>query len=142
MKKYLLILMSLSCLSMACPNLSGNYICEQEDDNGKKVLVKTSISQRLVEGNTAYTIIGEGDEPVEIVADGKSYTDGSYETVNSCINDKLVLSIKGSENGLDILVNVEIYLQSNQLLSQTSMKVTQNSIVVSEESIISACQKL
>tara|TARA_B100000482_G_C12600819_1_gene295134 strand:- start:698 stop:1081 length:384 start_codon:yes stop_codon:yes gene_type:complete len=127
---------------MACPNLSGNYICEQEDDNGKKVLVKTSISQRLVEGNTAYTIIGEGDEPVEIVADGKSYIDGSYETVNSCINDKLVLSIKGSENGLDILVNVEIYLQSNQLLSQTSMKVTQNSIVVSEESIISACQKL
>ncbi|MEC9283515.1 MAG: hypothetical protein VX642_12430 [Bdellovibrionota bacterium] len=142
MKKYLLILMSLSCLSMACPNLTGSYLCEVEDDNGNLVKSKSEISQSIVDGYTVYTVVEEGQEPSQLVADGKTIVDGAMEAKVTCEAEKLVMEFSGSENGLDLLMLVKTYLMGSELVNDYTIEVSQGGELISDESMSYTCQKL
>lgn len=84
-----LLLTSASALQAACPNLSGNYICEGRQDS-----YRVSIFQSVDgEGTTSYTIsykiFGRRDEErtTTLIADGVERDNGNRRLRSSCGED-------------------------------------------------------
>lgn len=90
MKLIVIAGMLFGSVAMACPDLSGTFICKDEQNSPAEF----TVSQTVVNGSTLYTIT-DAEGPFSFPTDGKTYTsthkgDGYVavtQTVGSCSAD-------------------------------------------------------
>lgn len=130
-------------MSMACPNLTGSYLCETEDDYGNTTKTVSHVTQKVVDGNTLYTITDEYGEVQEMHANAKPVkTDDGYITTTSCEGEKLKINLIGNENGIDVYIDLENYLAGELLMTNMYVKATKDGEILMEDTISSSCDKL
>lgn len=137
MKKYVVLILAFGLQSMACPSLSGTYMCEEEGDEFKQV-----VTQTITNGVTTYTVTSDENQD-SVIADGKERMVDGSAVVATCDGDStLNLLTKGSDQGYDFHVNMNISADASALYSSGTFEVLMNGQVVQKENFNQACRRL
>lgn len=141
MLKTMILSLLISSPLIACPNLTGKYICSEAGNTKEN---PTVITQSVnTDGVTVYTIVFEGNES-KVVTDGQKRVEGTSTYQYSCINDK---QIKVDQSFTIENFNLTVVIDS--ILTKTNDGYQTNATIkyhqdgsVEEEQVVDNCTKI
>lgn len=137
MKKYFIAMMVMSVSAMACPNLSGTFLCPTDEGD----YAESTITQSVENGVTVYQIIDEGSVKT-IVADGKERLTDSGTELTECNSDNsLRMHSKGSDGPMSFDVDLNVSIKSNKLNVIGFFKVFENGSLVHQDEMNTICDR-
>jgi len=146
-----LAVLFVSSAATACPNLTGKFLCTNDDGTPSPV----EISQVQQNGVTTYTVSSE-DKSDQLVADGQNRTtvekgDGLVSTLNrqvTCLGEKLHwiekihLGAEGSEEGLRIELDSKLRIgEKGELISDVVAEMGMTELGFDKEEYTVVCPR-
>ncbi len=138
----LIILSITAAKAIACPNLQGKFLCNEQDENGNNIQVVYNVEQNSNNGITTYKLT-KNDEVLTLIADGQERMQNEFKVKGSCDSNKyLNITTTGSDSGYIYTSNSQTSLSGSQLITNSVLEVTQNNSVIYKTQDTSICQKL